>query len=320
MNKPLSKPVAESEFAQAERRWQAAYEASASAARNAVNRSGIELKSLYTPQDWSGARYLETLGFPGEYPHTRGIYASMHRGRSWTQRQLIGLGVPEDYNARLKALLAHGASAISFIPCNSVFRGYDADEVPEELLGTCGTVVNTVEDMDRALADVPLERISCALNDPSPFTLLALLLAVALPVTAAIESFAFDSPEQEARFKQLSGQLRCLVCQNETIADSRADLAKDLRSKLREQMAAGKTDEEIIAFMTDRYGDFVLYRPPLKATTVLLWAGPFLLLAVGVLIGWRVIRARARAARPQPLSAAERERAERLLRGEGDAR
>jgi methylmalonyl-CoA mutase N-terminal domain/subunit len=179
MNKPVHKPVAHSEFEQAERRWQGAFEASPGAARHAANRSGIELKPLYTPQDWSGARYLEALGFPGEYPNTRGIYASMHRGRSWSQRQLIGLGVPEDYNARLKALLAQGASAISLIPCNSVFRGYDADEVPEELLGTCGTVVNTVDDMARALADVPLDRISCALNDPSPFTLLALMLAVA---------------------------------------------------------------------------------------------------------------------------------------------
>jgi len=179
VNKPINRPVAQTELEQAERRWQAAFEASPGAARRAVNRSGFEVKPLYTPQDWPGERYLETLGFPGEYPHTRGIYPSMHRGRSWTQRQLIGLGVPEDYNARLKALLAHGASAVSLIPCNSVFRGYDADEVPEELLGTCGTVVNTVDDMARALADIPIDRISCALNDPSPFTLLALVLAVA---------------------------------------------------------------------------------------------------------------------------------------------
>ena len=103
----------------------------------------------------------------------------MHRGRSWTQRQLIGWGTPEDYNKRLKEILAHGGTALSLIPCNSVYRGYDADEVPPELLGTCGAVVNSVEDMDIALTDVPLDRISCALNDPSPFTLLALLLAVA---------------------------------------------------------------------------------------------------------------------------------------------
>ena len=179
MNKPGHRPVVHSELEQAERRWQEAFDASPGAARRAANRSGIELKPLYTPRDWSGAHYLETLGYPGEYPNTRGIYPSMHRGRSWSQRQLIGLGVPEDYNARLRELLAHGASAISLIPCNSVFRGYDADDVPPELLGTCGTVVNTVDDMMRALADVPIDRVSCALNDPSPFTLLALLLVVA---------------------------------------------------------------------------------------------------------------------------------------------
>jgi cytochrome c-type biogenesis protein CcmH len=143
---------------------------------------------------------------------------------------------------------------------------------------------------------------------------------LALPAAADEAAPTLNDPVAAKREVELAKQLRCLVCQNETIADSRADLAKDLREKLREQIAAGKSDEQIIAFMTERYGDFVLYRPPLKATTVLLWAGPFLLLAVGVLIGWRVIRARARAARPQPLSAAERERAERLLRGEGDAR
>ena len=110
---------------------------------------------------------------------TRGIYASMHRGRTWTQRQLIGLGVPEDYNARLKAILAHGGSAVSLIPCNSVYRGYDADDMPPEILGTCGAIVNTVEDMEICLAGIPIGEISTALNDPSPFTLLALELAVA---------------------------------------------------------------------------------------------------------------------------------------------
>ena len=110
---------------------------------------------------------------------TRGIYATMHRGRTWTQRQLIGLGVPEDYNARLKTILAHGGSAVSLIPCNSVYRGYDADAVPPEILGTCGAIVNTVEDMEICLDGIPIGDISTALNDPSPFTLLALELAVA---------------------------------------------------------------------------------------------------------------------------------------------
>jgi cytochrome c-type biogenesis protein CcmH len=153
--------------------------------------------------------------------------------------------------------------------------------------------------------------------------LIALGMAVAVlawPAAANEALPTLNDPVAAKREVELAKQLRCLVCQNETIADSRAGLAVDLRNKLREQMAAGKSDAEIIAFMTERYGDFVLYRPPLKATTVLLWAGPFLLLAIGVLIGWRVVRARARAARPEPLSAADRARAERLLGGEGEAR
>ena len=178
MNKPDQSRLFETELQQAERRWQDAYDASA-ATKHSVNRSGVEIKPLYMPRDRAGENFFDDLGFPGEYPNTRGIYASMHRGRSWTQRQLIGWGTPADYNQRLKEILAHGATALSLIPCNSVYRGYDADEVPPELLGTCGAVINSVEDMDIALTDVPLDRISCALNDPSPFTLLALLLVVA---------------------------------------------------------------------------------------------------------------------------------------------
>lgn len=153
--------------------------------------------------------------------------------------------------------------------------------------------------------------------------LIACGMAVAVLASPAAANEALptlNDPVAAKREVELAKQLRCLVCQNETIADSRAGLAVDLRNKLREQMAAGKSDEEIIAFMTERYGDFVLYRPPLKATTVLLWVGPFLLLAIGILIGWRAVRARTRSARPEPLSAAERERAERLLRGEGEAK
>src|SRR4029078_2603502 len=103
---------------------------------------------LYTPQDWNGDGYLQALGFPGQAPMTRGIYPTMHRGRTWTQRQLIGLVAPPDYNARLKAILAHGGTAVSMIPCNSVYRGYDIDEMPREVLGTCGVTVNSVEDME----------------------------------------------------------------------------------------------------------------------------------------------------------------------------
>lgn len=160
-------------------RWEREFAAGVSGEGTTLNRSGIEVKPLYTPADCSNDSYLDALGFPGEYPYTRGIYPTMYRGRSWSQRQLIGLGVPEDYNLRVKEMLALGASALSLIPCNSVFRGYDADEVPIELLGTCGTVINHVEDMERALAGVPIGELSTAMNDPTPFTLLAFELAVA---------------------------------------------------------------------------------------------------------------------------------------------
>lgn len=143
------------------------------------NRSGIDIRPLYTPDDWNGDRYLDDLGFPGKAPFTRGIYPTMHRGRRWSQRQLIGLGTPQDYNTRVKSMLASGSTAVSLIPCNSVFRGVDCDEVSPSLLGTCGTVVNTVGHMDSCLDGVAIEEISTALNDPSPFTLLAFLLGTA---------------------------------------------------------------------------------------------------------------------------------------------
>jgi methylmalonyl-CoA mutase N-terminal domain/subunit len=177
MNKPIADHLLRGADAQAQ--WQREYAEQIGTDREIVNRSGIAIKPLYTPRDWDSSRHDEDLGYPGQPPYTRGIYATMHRGRTWTQRQLIGLGTPADYNARLRALLAQGATAISLIPCNSVFRGYDMDESHFELLGTCGTVINTAEHMDRALAGVDLARTSCAMNDPSPFTLLAFLLAVA---------------------------------------------------------------------------------------------------------------------------------------------
>ena len=178
MNKPVPQ-IAAADLSLAQARWEQEFAAGAGQAEPLRNRSGVEIKPLYTPRDWSGAAYADSLGFPGEFPYTRGIYPTMYRGRSWSQRQLIGLGVPEDYNSRVKEMLALGASALSLIPCNSVFRGYDADDVPAELLGTCGTVINHVGDMDRALDGVPIGDLSTAMNDPTPFTLLAFELAVA---------------------------------------------------------------------------------------------------------------------------------------------
>jgi len=166
-------------FDQACGQWRAEYSRQIGVDRVVKNRSGIEIKPLYTPRDWSEAAYDSDLAFPGQYPFTRGVYPTMHRGRTWTQRQLIGLGAPEDYNARVHQILAAGATAISFLPCNSGFRGVDCDEVDPVLLGTCGTVANTTDDMDVALKGVPLGEISTAMNDPSPFTLLAFTLGVA---------------------------------------------------------------------------------------------------------------------------------------------
>ncbi len=177
MNKPLDQTLLEPSAG--EDKWQREYAAQIGADKAVRNRSGIAVQPLYTPRDWNGDRYDADAGFPGQPPYTRGIYPTMHRGRTWTQRQLIGLGTPRDYNARLSAIIAQGASAVSLIPCNSVYRGYDMDEVHEELLGTCGVVVNTAEHMDACLAGVELGSMSCAMNDPSPFTLLAFLLATA---------------------------------------------------------------------------------------------------------------------------------------------
>ena len=178
MNKPLPDPVpATAEEALV--RWEAEYAAQIGGESPVHNRSGIAIKPLYTPLDVDPSRFDGEVGFPGQPPYTRGIYATMHRGRTWTQRQLIGLGTPAAYNARLRDILDQGASAVSLIPCNSVFRGYDMDEVDAELLGTCGVVANSADHMATCLEGVDLATTSCAMNDPSPFTLLAFMLAAA---------------------------------------------------------------------------------------------------------------------------------------------
>ena len=115
----------------------------------------------------------------------------------------------------------------------------------------------------------------------------------------------------ERRVTGLAHELRCLVCQNQTIADSNAPLAVDLRNQIREQLAAGKSDGDVIDFMVARYGDFVRYRPPLKATTILLWTGPFLFMVLGLFFLFRFLRRRQVPA-PQ-LSEAERARVAKLL-------
>jgi cytochrome c-type biogenesis protein CcmH len=124
-------------------------------------------------------------------------------------------------------------------------------------------------------------------------------LCMALPARANEAAPAADDPVLEARMTRITSELRCLVCQNETIADSTADLAADLRRQVREMLRKGDDDATIIKYMTYRYGDFVLFRPPMKATTVLLWYGPALMLLAGFGGLALVMRRRARAAANQ---------------------
>lgn len=146
--------------------------------------------------------------------------------------------------------------------------------------------------------------------------LLALLfvLVTLTPAYAKDASPAAADPALEKRVLELSAELRCLVCQNQTIADSNADLAVDLRKEIREKLKQGSTKSEIIDFMVARYGDFVLYRPPFKATTVLLWFGPLLLLATGALVLLRRVRRR-RPAEEIDMTEAQHARAAELLAG-----
>lgn len=132
--------------------------------------------------------------------------------------------------------------------------------------------------------------------------MMARLTGMVLALCVAVAAFAIDSegplpdPAMQARYERLTNELRCLVCQNQTVADSNADLAKDLRDRTREMLLSGASDDEIVAFMTERYGDFVLYRPPVSERTLLLWGAPVILLLIGSLSIFLVIRRRSLAA------------------------
>jgi len=146
---------------------------------------------------------------------------------------------------------------------------------------------------------------------------LILLVGVAFSAAGKDAQPSAADPVLEERVIALAKELRCLVCQNETLADSRADLAVDLRNQIREQMKAGKSDKEIIAFMTERYGKFILYRPPMDPTTYLLWFGPFILMLGGLLLLFRYVKRRRELIVDKPLSADERNRADSLLKTSG---
>jgi cytochrome c-type biogenesis protein CcmH len=126
------------------------------------------------------------------------------------------------------------------------------------------------------------------------FAALCLVLLSPLAAHAADAAPAADDPVIEARMLKITAELRCLVCQNQTIADSHSDLAQDLRRQVREMLARGSSDQQVLDFMTARYGDFVLYRPPVKSTTALLWFGPAVLLAGALVALVLVLRKRNR--------------------------
>ncbi|HZW12651.1 MAG TPA: cytochrome c-type biogenesis protein [Noviherbaspirillum sp.] len=143
------------------------------------------------------------------------------------------------------------------------------------------------------------------------FTLMLALAAVSAQAKEAEPAVA--DPVLEKRVMELSEELRCLVCQNQTLADSHAELAMDLKSQVREKLASGMSNQDVIDYMVERYGDFVLYRPPVKGATWLLWFGPFLLLVVG--IGVLVLKLRKRRAPEEALPDTELQRAASLLDG-----
>lgn len=148
---------------------------------------------------------------------------------------------------------------------------------------------------------------------------LVIALWVSLGLTLGLSAQAKTAPNTsadpvlEAKMMVIAEELRCLVCQNETIAASHADLAIDLKNQIRIKLTQGQSQKQILDFMVERYGDFVLYRPPLKTTTVLLWLGPFVLLGIAVLTLVLNVRRRRRAAQPATLSDADAAKARALL-------
>lgn len=149
---------------------------------------------------------------------------------------------------------------------------------------------------------------------------LLLVLTLAFPLAWAKEAVPVaEDPEIERRMVALSEELRCLVCQNETIAASRADFANDLRREIREQIQADRSDKEIVDFLVARYGDFVLYRPPFKATTLFLWIGPFLFLLIGAVVLFVYLKRRRQQIEEPMLTEQQLKQAEALLKdGKGN--
>jgi cytochrome c-type biogenesis protein CcmH len=147
--------------------------------------------------------------------------------------------------------------------------------------------------------------------------ILSLLLLWSASALAGVEVHTFEKPEQEQQYNRLIAELRCLVCQNQNLADSNAELAQDLRQEVYEMIQNGATDQEIVSFMVARYGDFVLYRPPFKATTAFLWIGPFIILVAGFVILLVFVRKRRQIVAVE-LDETEQARARQLLKDKNE--
>lgn len=150
--------------------------------------------------------------------------------------------------------------------------------------------------------------------------LLAVLLTLSASVFAAatLEAFKFTSAADEQHFKELIVELRCLVCQNQSLLDSDAELAHDLRVEVYDMLQAGQADTEIIDFLVARYGDFVLYSPPVKPSTYLLWFGPFVLLAVALVLLVFALRRQRHATDQKPITDMDRQQLDRILGKRGN--
>lgn len=148
--------------------------------------------------------------------------------------------------------------------------------------------------------------------------LMILSLGLATAVRAGVEVHEFDSPQQEAQYRELTEELRCTVCQNQNIADSNAELAADLRRKTYNMVREGKSKAEIKDYMVQRYGNFVLYKPPVTAGTSLLWIGPFLFLLFGGWLLLRFLKRHRQSRRPDNIDEAQLRHAAALLRGDED--
>ena len=150
----------------------------------------------------------------------------------------------------------------------------------------------------------------------SVFTVLMIMMLISV-ANARIEEHQFDNAEQEQRYHFLIDELRCLVCQNQNLADSNAELAQDLREQVYLMIKNGDSNENIINFMVSRYGDFVLYRPPLKPTTYMLWVGPFIILLIALIVVVQFIRKRQQS-KPADINQSDRDKIKKMLDDDED--